>query len=266
MITHLESYPRLWGGGPVVRHTNVVRGKSSWFDHVFEYPYAMFMLGGGGRVEVAGREVEMAGAFVLLTRPGRRYRYGPSATWDEYGFCFARGAGEEALRTFPEMPWALRGRGLVEEQLAIAERLLKSPAVPGVADQVDLAARMMLTASLHGTGEDIPKGPVRRLYHAEAWLRAHFREDFDIGSVAPRFAFSEATLRRLWRRHFARPPWRYVLDLRLQEARHLLRAAPELSVGEVARACGFPDQRYFATVFRRETGESPTAFRRGSGG
>ena len=69
---------------------------------------------------------------------------------------------------------------------------------------------------------------------------------------------------RRWRRPFAKSPWQYVLDLRLQEAGRLLRTEPHLSVGQVAYACGSPDQRYFVTLFKRQAGGSPIAFRQRS--
>jgi AraC-like DNA-binding protein len=150
---------------------------------------------------------------------------------------------------------------MLQEHLALAEGLLEDPAVPGVADQLDLLARVMLTASLHGTGDDLPQGPLRRLYAAEAYLRTHFRREIELRAVIRRFNFSEATFRRLWRRHFSQPPWQYVLDLRFQEARRLLRDSPSLTVGQIAYRCGFKDARYFSTAFKRATGRTPTAFR-----
>jgi len=49
-------------------------------------------------------------------------------------------------------------------------------------------------------------------------------------------------------------------QLRLETAQAALRAAP--SVAEAATRAGFDDPNYFARWFRRQTGETPTAWRR----
>ena len=53
-----------------------------------------------------------------------------------------------------------------------------------------------------------------------------------------------------------------VRALRIEKARRLLAERPELSVGDVAEACGFSDYNYFISVFTRLTKESPSRYRR----
>jgi AraC-like DNA-binding protein len=263
MIVYLTAYPRIWRDGPTLQHLNWQAGKTSWFDHVFVHHCAMFVLKGKGRVRIGPQEVEVRAPFVLLAHPGRRYAYGPDDAWDEYGFVFEYEPDPSILADFPPAPWPVRAPDMLQEHLALAERLLRDPAVPGVADQLDLLARVMLTCSLHGTATDVPEGPLRRLYAAEAYLRTHFRQPMNVRKVIDRFGFSEATFRRLWNQHFSHSPWQHVLDLRFQEARRLLRDVPDLSVGQIASRCGFRDQRYFGTAFKRKNGQTPTAFRAG---
>ncbi len=266
MVTHLARYRRLRGEGPLLSHTNWQMGKRTPVDHQFQNYCAMFVLDGKGWVEAGGAEEKVAGPFVLLARPGGRYRYGPDGAWDEYGFSFVEQPRGGFLEGFPEGAWAARSVGMLREQLAMAARLIARPAVAGVADQLDTLARLMLLTSLHGTGEDLHDDPERRLHDAEAWLRGHFHEPFRLGLVAKRFGFSVPAFRRLWRRHFAKPPWQVVLGLRIQEAQRLLENEPGLRINEIAGQCGFGDQRHFATVFKRHTGRTPSeAQRRGRG-
>jgi AraC family transcriptional activator of pobA len=51
-----------------------------------------------------------------------------------------------------------------------------------------------------------------------------------------------------------------VTDRRMLEALRLLRFT-DMTVGEVAYRAGFDDQLYFSRAFRRQRGESPTAYR-----
>ncbi|MFD3518418.1 helix-turn-helix domain-containing protein [Streptomyces sp. NPDC058657] len=61
-----------------------------------------------------------------------------------------------------------------------------------------------------------------------------------------------------------RTPGQLVRQVRTHEAKRLL-ARTDLTVRQVAAGVGFEDAAYFCRFFRRETGLSPGAFRRGSG-
>lgn len=58
-------------------------------------------------------------------------------------------------------------------------------------------------------------------------------------------------------------PVDYLVRCRLQQARQQLVERPELSIVEVAGACGFGSSQYFATRFGREFGLTPSAWRLG---
>jgi AraC family transcriptional regulator len=79
-----------------------------------------------------------------------------------------------------------------------------------------------------------------------------------------------ALLARVGVRHFERafrqslgvPPHAYVLGKRLSAARDLLLSQPTLTVERIAQQTGFSSPSHFASAFRRQTGCSPTTFRR----
>src|SRR5262249_56317116 len=78
-----------------------------------------------------------------------------------------------------------------------------------------------------------------------------------------------AALVRLNPYHFARqfraatglPPHQYVIARRVERARHLLQAATDLSLAEVALRPGFSDQSQFSRHFKRLVGVTPGRFR-----
>jgi AraC-like DNA-binding protein len=73
----------------------------------------------------------------------------------------------------------------------------------------------------------------------------------------------------LSRAHFSRifaasegvPPGEFVLQERMRRAARLLTSHAHLPVKEIAVLCGFEEPNYFAKVFRRFFGASPTEFR-----
>ncbi|MBW6457181.1 MAG: AraC family transcriptional regulator [Trueperaceae bacterium] len=56
-------------------------------------------------------------------------------------------------------------------------------------------------------------------------------------------------------------PVEVLTHLRVRAAQRMLENDPAGSVSDVAYACGFESSQYFATVFRRHTGRSPSAYR-----
>jgi AraC-like DNA-binding protein len=56
-------------------------------------------------------------------------------------------------------------------------------------------------------------------------------------------------------------PMHYLCQCRIDRAAELLKAAPEVSITDTALELGFSSSQYFATVFRRRFGYSPSSLR-----
>jgi len=65
---------------------------------------------------------------------------------------------------------------------------------------------------------------------------------------------------REFRRRFNTTPWQYVVARRIARAKELLLTTDH-PVKRIAAECGFGDPNFFSFAFRRETGQSATAFR-----
>lgn len=76
--------------------------------------------------------------------------------------------------------------------------------------------------------------------------------------------YSYAHLCRLFHKTYGISPLQYLNALRIERAKRLL-SNQRLSVAEVARKAGINNPHYFARMFRRYTGQSPSAFRQGQG-
>ena len=66
---------------------------------------------------------------------------------------------------------------------------------------------------------------------------------------------------RLFKRATGLPPSQYHIRLRLDTARRLLRET-DRSVIEVANAVGYSNPSHFAQLFRKDTGITPSDYRR----
>lgn len=98
-----------------------------------------------------------------------------------------------------------------------------------------------------------------KLADVVAYIEHHCDSALLLPQLAQIAGYSERQLLRLFHETFATTPRKYIIDLRIRRAKHLLSTS-NLSVGEIAWKCGFDDQNYFARCFKRNTGLTPTAY------
>ncbi len=75
-------------------------------------------------------------------------------------------------------------------------------------------------------------------------------------TLARDVGMSTRQLERLFRRYLNRSPKRYYMELRLQKARNLLMQT-DMSVINVALACGFTSPSHFSKCYRAQYGTTP---------
>lgn len=135
---------------------------------------------------------------------------------------------------------------------------------PGLGYQIKGAVLGLLGRILSEAGPPDPQGS-----HLPAALRQTLGElclryqDASLGlpDLARSVGLSPNHLGRLFREHLGQPPMQYLQALRLEQARNLLRHT-DLRVNEIAWQVGWRDPLYFSRLFKRETGCSPSTFRR----
>lgn len=98
-----------------------------------------------------------------------------------------------------------------------------------------------------------------KLIEAVAFLEARIEEPFDLDACAAQLDLSRRQIERLFSRYMGVTPVRYMNDLRLQHGRALL-AETDMSVTEVAIACGYASSSHFSKSFRVKYGISPYRF------
>jgi transcriptional regulator GlxA family with amidase domain len=98
-----------------------------------------------------------------------------------------------------------------------------------------------------------------KLIKAVAFLEARIEEEFDLDACATHLGVSRRQIERLFNRYLGVTPVRYMNDLRLQHGRALL-AETDMSVTEVAIACGYASSSHFSKSFRKKYGVSPYRF------
>lgn len=94
----------------------------------------------------------------------------------------------------------------------------------------------------------------------ERYIQAHYAEDLSIKQVALAMHYSEPYFSKLFSRCFHRNFVTYLTEIRTQTARDML-VSTRASIKDIGVSVGYADSNYFAKVFRRAYGVSPSDYR-----
>ncbi|MFF3453399.1 GlxA family transcriptional regulator [Streptomyces sp. NPDC002730] len=94
----------------------------------------------------------------------------------------------------------------------------------------------------------------------ERWARLHLEEPISVSAAARSVGVSERTLQRTVRRVLGTSPVRFVQDLRVEQASHLLRTT-DMSLDSIARKVGYEHANTLRILLRERTGSTAGALR-----
>lgn len=92
------------------------------------------------------------------------------------------------------------------------------------------------------------------------FLDHNYHKDLSLNDVTDVVHVSPSYLSRVFSRELGVPFKKYLIDLRLDQAKRLLLSTNKL-IGEVALAVGYQDTSYFCRIFKQREGCSPNQFR-----
>lgn len=94
----------------------------------------------------------------------------------------------------------------------------------------------------------------------ERWARERLAEPISIPRAAKAIGVSERTLQRCVQRTLGTSPVRFIQDLRVERASHLLRTT-EQSLETISRKVGYEQPNTLRVLLRKRTGKTTTALR-----
>lgn len=223
------------------------------------------------RVERGGAELgAVDGGSFILARAGLLDGYRATTHWeslDSFREAFPRVEVEPGLFVFDRnRVTCAGGTAGLDMTLHIIARQHGRRLAAAVSEQ-------FIHAAIRGPQEHQRMAPAVRqdvvrsgLGPVIARMEANLEEPISAEALAASAGMSLRQLERSFRRHLATTPNRYYLDLRLQRARALLQYS-DLSVLEIAVACGFGSAAHFSRSYRGWAGKPPSADRgQGLGG
>lgn len=123
----------------------------------------------------------------------------------------------------------------------------------------------------------IPEAPKAETWHEEsektdviiesvkAYIEAHFADpELRLSEVADAVFLTPTYLSSLFKKNVGTTIGQFITDRRIAEAKQLL-LDPRYKFYDIAERIGYRDENYFARTFRKNTGMTPSEYRRKSG-
>jgi len=232
----------------------------------------VYITRGGGTFESrSGGEHTINEGDLFIVHPGEWHRYkpAPATGWDEYWVEFD---GEQARRIMGHEEFSLKKPVLhlgADDQILrlfieIAEATQTQP--PGfehiIASQTSQIVARTLARLRYSSAESREMETLIR--RARLHILKNAEQTIDFQKLARELGISYSAFRHRFKQTTGLPPGQYQIQIRLNQARRLLRNSP-LSVADIADQLGFESIYYFSRLFKKKTGLSPLAYRKQAG-
>ncbi len=150
---------------------------------------------------------------------------------------------------------ALAGRRIGYEAAAVLDRMMNGEPAP----------KGKLKIPPHGVisrqSTDILAIDDDTVVRALRFIQARAFQDIVVKDILHEVPVSRRSLEIQFRRYLGRSPAEEIRRVRLDKGRELL-ARTDMSIGEIASACGFANGTRFGVAFRKRFGKTPLAYRK----
>jgi AraC-like DNA-binding protein len=268
----------------LAKHVTVIRCNSArqvaWHSHE-GYELILCVVGGAAYEFQDHPSIKVEGGHFLIVPPNKLHRglhnirmpskicgmvLDTGASGSRVGTPFTGKDLSEIFRSFKRAPLAVRpfSRNLSEVvQLLQREhaRLQENP--------TDLMAkaslRLCICATVLVVSQALREGTnphmAQLVVAAKEFLKRNVDQPIGISDLVKHIGLGRTRLFQLFRLDTGMTPNDYLMRLRVDKAKELLRGVPR-SILDIALDCGFGSSQYFSKVFLRYTGQTPLVYRR----
>ncbi|MBD3922484.1 response regulator [Paenibacillus sp. PR3] len=107
--------------------------------------------------------------------------------------------------------------------------------------------------------------PEEIVQSVQLFLKNNYAKELNLEEIAREYNFNSSYLTKIFIKHAGEPPSKYLIRLRISEAKRLLDQEKSWSIKEVGERVGYADPYYFSRMFKQATGMTPSEYRGKSG-
>lgn len=139
-----------------------------------------------------------------------------------------------------------------------AGRIARSQTLDEVLEVYREALEFLKDRTESGAGSSLS----RQVKDILLFIQEHYAEDISLDQIAQTVDLSRTYVSGLFKKETGINLTNYITNFRIEKAKELLRDT-NLRSYEIAVQVGFPEESYFSRTFKKVTGESPNAYRKG---
>ena len=251
------------------RQDSAVGGSLAPHEHAYAYEVVLIE---SGRLRwwVEKEEYTLAAGALFLTRPGEAHGavdevLEPSdIRWAQFRLDLkhAFGLSGSALRAFEErLNHSNRtGRATPSLRHHLKRLLMEHQRKDGRVELIRAHATCLVDDVADALSQPVSSAIDTRIKDALTFMRLNLEKDLSIEIVSQNAGLSPSWFHELFHRHTGMTAGAWLSRERVDKAKILLENH-SLSITSIAHDIGFSSSQYFATVFKKQTGQTPREFR-----
>jgi two-component system response regulator YesN len=123
------------------------------------------------------------------------------------------------------------------------------------------AQRNIINPNILKPKENHSYSPCEIAHLVEMYIKENYDKEINLDLISKNFNFTSNYLSKIFTKYIGENPSKYLISLRINHAKHLLKNNKELSIKKIGELIGYPNQFYFSRVFKSVAGKSPTEYR-----
>ncbi|MCI8359709.1 MAG: AraC family transcriptional regulator [Clostridiales bacterium] len=274
-MSHEHYYPKseLLPMAPRLLYTGCVKNDPDWFNtpHAHDFCEILYVADGKGEIVIDGRRYSLTTGDLIVVNPGLSHaeRSDPQSPLHLIFLGVdgleIDGMGRNQLIHAEHSPIIQpnKYRYKLESYFSdlIAETLNQVEYYSEISHGLVTALVVLILRILHVSGQPSDGGMSEECRKIKAYIDTHYTSDITLESLSEAAYISKHHLAHIFKQQAGVSPIRYLIERRIERAKSLL-AETDMPIQEVAGMVGYADNVYFSQIFKRITGQSPSAFRR----
>ncbi|MBN2617167.1 MAG: response regulator [Spirochaetales bacterium] len=94
------------------------------------------------------------------------------------------------------------------------------------------------------------------------YIKNHYKENITVQAIAEEFSCNHEYLSKVFKKNKGITLQHYIIDLRISEAKKIIRTYDNLDIQSVGDIVGYSDQYYFSRIFKKYTTMSPLQYKK----